>query len=201
MALTRDQIVDAAILILDAEGEDALSMRRLGAELGSGATSVYWHVRSRDDLLDHVADRVIGEILAGVEPATSWRAWMESFARSMRRVLLAHAGVAPVVGSRAAIGPNARRALEELLPLLRAEGFDEPASMLASTTLVSWMTTLVLAEAREAFVALVARDRGSMPGAGAIPTADERFEYGLGVLLAGIAARRSQRRVDGGTDG
>jgi AcrR family transcriptional regulator len=199
MALTRDQIVDAAIRILGTEGPDALSMRRLGAELGSGATSIYWHVATKDDLLDLVADRVIGEILAGVEPASSWRTWMESFARSMREVLLAHPGVAAVVGSRAAIGPNARRALDELLPLLRSDGFDEPASMLASTTLVSWMTALVLTEAREA---RPARAHGGVRGAAAIPTADDRFEYGLGVLVAGIAARRAQpRHRDGGTGG
>jgi AcrR family transcriptional regulator len=205
MHLTRDQIVDAAIRILDEEGPDALSMRRLGTELGSGATSVYWHVKGKDDLLDLVADRVIGEVLVGLEPATTWRDWMAAFARSMRRVLLTNPGVAPVVGRRAVMGPNALLALEGLFPLLAADGFDRLASMLASTTLVGWTTTLVLAEAREAREGTGFSQRGTVPAVtdrpsvaamlldGAPPTADERFEYGLQVLLEGIAAHEAGR--------
>jgi AcrR family transcriptional regulator len=192
MPLTRDQIVDAAIRILDDEGPDALSMRRLGAELRAGTTSVYWHVRGKDELLDLVSDRVIGEVFAGIGATSTWRAWMAAFARSMRRVLLAHPGVAPVVGRRATAGPNALLALEGLFGRLAADGFDRTTSMLASTTLVGWTTTLVLAEVREA------RDGpGPLIDDGAIPTADTRFEYGLEVLLDGIAAREA--RIRGGT--
>jgi AcrR family transcriptional regulator len=192
MPLTRDQIVDAAIRILDDEGPDALSMRRLGAELRAGTTSVYWHVRGKDELLDLVSDRVIGEVFAGIGATGTWRAWMAAFARSMRRVLLAHPGVAPVVGRRATAGPNALLALEGLFGRLAADGFDRTTSMLASTTLVGWTTTLVLAEVREA------RDgAGPLVADGAIPTADARFEYGLEVLLDGIAAREA--RIRGGT--
>lgn len=210
MSLTRDQIVDAAIRILDDEGPDALSMRRLGAELDAGATSVYWHVKGKDELLDLVADRVIGEVFAGVGATETWRAWMAAFARSMRRVLLAHPGVAPVVGRRATAGPNALLALEALLGLLAGDGFDGMSSMLASTTLVGWTTTLVVAEARELRAAAGPEvDEGpvapqhpaivALLGGGTMPTADVRFEYGLGVLLDGISARETRRRS--GTDG
>jgi AcrR family transcriptional regulator len=200
MHLTRDQIIDAAIRILDEDGPDGLSMRRLGTELDSGATSIYWHVKGKDDLLDLVADRVVGEVLAGLEPATTWRDWMAAFARSMRQVLLKHPGVAPVVGGRVVMGPNALLALEGLLPLLAVDGFDRTSSMLASTTLVGWTMTLVLAEAREAREGTMLTRPGTVPDAvdrpgvaailkdGALPTADERFEYGLDVLLEGIAA-------------
>lgn len=211
MSLTRDQIVDAAIRILDAEGPDALSMRRLGAELDAGATSVYWHVKGKAELLDLVADRVIGEVFAGLGTTDTWRAWMAAFARSMRRVLLAHPGVAPVVGRRATAGPNALLALEALLGLLAVDGFDRLSSMLASTTLVGWTTTLVLAEAGELRdLAGPEVDAGSVapyhPAIvalledGTMPTADVRFEYGLGVLLDGIAARDTRRRSGTGGD-
>jgi AcrR family transcriptional regulator len=210
--LTRDQIIDAAIRILDVEGPDGLSMRHLGTELDAGATSIYWHVKGKDDLLDLVADRLIGEILAGLEPASTWRGWMAAFARSMRRVLLAHPGVAPVVGRRVGLGPNALLALEGVFPLLAADGFDRPSSMLATTTLVGWTTALVLAEAREtregtwpaeAGTLLAAGDRpgvAAMLRDGTLPTADERFEYGLEVLLEGIDAREARHgRRAGGT--
>ena len=209
MPLTRDQIVDAAIRILDAEGPEALSMRRLGAELDAGAATVYWHVRSKDELLDLVADRVIGEVFAAIGEAGDWRAWMAGFARSMRRVLLAHRGVAGVVGSRVTAGPNATAALDRLLGLLASDGFDATSSILASTTLVGWTTALVLAEAREAAAG------GSVAGAAALATggdarlravldatmsltADVRFDYGLEVLLAGIEAREHRRREGAG---
>jgi AcrR family transcriptional regulator len=209
--LTRDQIVDAAVRILDREGPDGLSMRHLGTELDAGATSIYWHVKGKDDLLDLVADRVIGEVLAGLVPADTWRDWMSAFARSMRRVLLMHPGVAPVVGRRVGMGPNALLALEGVLPLLAADGFDSVSSMLATTTLVGWTTTLVLAEAREAREGTWLAGPGNLPAAGdrsgvaatlrdgTLPTADERFEYGLEVLLEGIDAReaRHARGADG----
>jgi AcrR family transcriptional regulator len=210
--LTRDQIIDAAIRILDEDGPDGLSMRHLGAELDAGATSIYWHVKGKDDLLDLVADRVIGEVLAGLVPASTWRDWMAAFARSMRRVLLAHPGVAPVVGRRVGMGPNALLALEEVFPLLAADGFDSASSMLATTTLVGWTTTLVLAEAREAREGTGRARPGTLAAAegrpgvaatlldGALPTADERFEYGLEVLLEGIDAREARHgRRAGGT--
>src|SRR5262245_55293692 len=64
--LDRDRIVDAAIALADRDGLDSLSMRRLGQELGAGATSLYWHVRSKDELLDLVLDRIIGEVMTEV---------------------------------------------------------------------------------------------------------------------------------------
>jgi AcrR family transcriptional regulator len=213
MHLSRDQIVDAAIRILDEDGPDGLSMRRLGTELESGATSIYWHVKGKDDLLDLVADRLIGEVLAGLGPADTWRDWMTAFARSMRRVLIDRPGVAPVVGRRAVMGPNALLALEGLLPLLAVDGFDVTSAMLASTTLVGWTTTLVLAEAREAREGIPLVDPGGVLAAtdrpevaamlqeGTPPTADDRFEYGLEVLLEGIAAREARRGLEAGSAG
>ena len=64
--LTRARIVDAALRIIDRDGLDALSMRRLGDELGAGTTSVYWHVANKDQLLDLVLDHVLGEVSAEV---------------------------------------------------------------------------------------------------------------------------------------
>lgn len=215
MTLSREQIVDAAIRILDAEGEDGLSMRRLGAELDAGAASVYWHVAGKDELLDLVADRLIGEVLAGVSARDSWRDWMAAFARSLRRVLLAHRGAAPLVGRRVTTGPNALLALEAVTTLLIRDGFDAASSLLASTTLVAWTAMLVQGEvteprgAREAVQAAMdgtLEDGGGNPvvagllASGPVPTPDERFDYGLDVLLDGIETREARRRR-GGTRG
>src|SRR2546429_1473135 len=74
--ISREAIVKAAIDLLDREGLPALSMRRLGDELGAGAASLYWHVGSKDGLLDLVLDEIIGE-QPGPDPdqigRASWR--------------------------------------------------------------------------------------------------------------------------------
>jgi len=215
MALTRDQIVAAAVRILDEEGPDALSMRRLGRELDAGTTSVYWHVRGKDELLDLVADRIIGEVFAGLlvhdvpegaVTAGGWRAWMAAFARSMRVVLLRHRGAAPIVARRAVVAPNAMAALEALLATMVADGFDGRTALLASTVLVGWTSSLVGAEvegelAPDADAIAGALGSGRHPVTAVVlqgtaaPTADERFDYGLDVLLDGIEARELRRRA------
>src|SRR5215475_920818 len=71
--LTRDQIVRAAIDLLDAEGLEGLNMRSLGKHLGSAATAVYWHVGSKDDLIALAADRAWHEIALPDLDTTGWR--------------------------------------------------------------------------------------------------------------------------------
>ncbi len=216
--LTRDQIVDAAIAILDEEGLDSLSMRRLGQRLDAGATSLYWHIRSKDELLDLVLDRIIGEVVAEVGEPQGWREWMTATARSLRRVLLRHRAVAPIMGERPTFGPNALAALEQLLAALRAAGFGDAAALLASTTVVNWASGFAVFEVRDpvgpaatdadrqAFIEEFRAFTAGLPLAefpttvallplGATITADAQFEYGLEVLLDGIEAQ--QRRSAG----
>jgi len=78
--LTRDQIVGAAIKLIDAEGLEGFSMRRLGQELGAGATTLYWHVKDKDQLIDLVLDESALEVRLDDDAgcavgATAWQAW------------------------------------------------------------------------------------------------------------------------------
>jgi AcrR family transcriptional regulator len=184
--LTREQVVEAAIAILDEEGFDALSMRHLGQRLGAAAPTLYWHVHSRDELLDLVGDAIVGEVLAGIGEPDGWRAWMSSLARSLRDVLARHGGVAPIIGLRPLSGPNAVAALEELLAALRRDGFTDEGAVLAATTLTGWAS---------GFGVFEARDRSGAAAPPGLPEADARFEYGLAVLLDGIEAAE-RRRAD-----
>src|SRR5437762_9856716 len=72
--LTREQIVSAAIDLLDAEGLEGLNMRALGQRLGSAATAVYWHVGSKDNLIALAADQVWSEIARPDPDTAGWRA-------------------------------------------------------------------------------------------------------------------------------
>ena len=142
--LSREQIVREAVALLDAEGADALSMRRLAARLGSGATSLYWYVANKDELLELAVDEVYGEItrildLPGGEPA-HWRELASRYAYGMRDMILRHPWLAQQIGSRPAIGPNALAAAERMVEAFEAAGFsgrdlDYAVSAVAAYTL------------------------------------------------------------------
>ena len=124
--LSREQIVRAAIELLDTEGIAGLSMRRLGARLGSGATSLYWHVATKDDLLELVVDEVMGEIYVPEPGDTPWRVGVSVMAGGMRTMLLRHPWVIGLLGIRPTIGPNVMRMGNRTVALLSAAGFHGP---------------------------------------------------------------------------
>jgi AcrR family transcriptional regulator len=122
-ALSREQIVRAAIELLDAEGPAGLSMRRLGTKLGSGATSVYWHVANKEELLELAVDEVLGEVYVPEPGDTSWRIGMSVCTAGMRRTLLRHPWVIALLGTHPTMGPNAMRLGDRSIAVLVAAGF------------------------------------------------------------------------------
>ena len=133
--LTRDAILDAAIALLDREGMTALSMRRLGAELGVEAMSLYNHVPSKDALLDGIHER----ILLSLEPpgqARSWQAFARHQAHALHRALVAHPHAIPLFATRPAATPAAIAQLDRYLEVLMRAGF-KPTVALSLVQLVA----------------------------------------------------------------
>ena len=120
--LSRDRVLQAAISLADANGIEALSMRRLGEQLGVEAMSLYKHVASKDDLLDAMVDSVFAEIDLGAGEA-GWRASMRTRAVSVRAVLARHAWAVPLMQSRTNPGPSTLTHLDALIGVLRGAGF------------------------------------------------------------------------------
>jgi AcrR family transcriptional regulator len=120
--ISRDAIVTAAIGLLDREGLAALSMRRLADELGAGAASLYWHVGSKDGLLDLVMDEVIGEAKVPDPDPDRWPEQLKQIAREQRAASLRHPWLVRVSIGRIPMGPNALRYSERILAILRAAG-------------------------------------------------------------------------------
>lgn len=121
--LTRDQIVAAAVDLLDAEGMDGLSMRRLGARLGSGATSLYWHVPSKDELASAAMDHVLAD-LELVDPAqVGWRVAAESLGWGMRAIVTTHPWFVLATMAYPTYGPEAARMADHSLAVFEAAGF------------------------------------------------------------------------------
>ncbi len=121
--LSREQIVRAAIEILDAEGPAGLSMRRLGTKLGSGATSLYWHVANKEELLELAVDEVMGEVYVPEPGDTGWRVGLSVCANGMRTMLLRHPWVIGLLGTHPTIGPNGLRLGERMVGVLMTAGF------------------------------------------------------------------------------
>ncbi|MBB5873240.1 AcrR family transcriptional regulator [Allocatelliglobosispora scoriae] len=120
--LSREQILDAAMGILDAEGLDAMSMRRVADELGTGPASLYAHVANKDDLLELVRERVIGEIPLPVPDPELWREQLHQLAADSVRVLAAHRDIARAWLATVPTGYNALRIAETMLGILLVGG-------------------------------------------------------------------------------
>ncbi|MET8677438.1 TetR/AcrR family transcriptional regulator [Streptomyces sp. NPDC004647] len=103
--LSRDRIVATALALVDAEGLDAVSTRRLAAELGVSGPSLYNHFKVKDEILDAVADKVVGQVdLSMFDGGTEWRAALLEWGRSYRAALTAHPNIVPFL----ARGPGRR---------------------------------------------------------------------------------------------
>jgi len=109
---SRGQITEAAVRIADAEGLDAASMRRIAAEIGTGAMSLYRYVPSRDDLIELMIDHVLGELDLPERPSGDWRADLTLLAERNRAMRLRHPWFSEADRARPSFGPNALRTVE-----------------------------------------------------------------------------------------
>ncbi|WP_433190614.1 TetR/AcrR family transcriptional regulator [Actinoallomurus sp. CA-150999] len=129
---SRAQITEAAVRIADAEGLEAATMRRIAAEIGAGAMSLYRYVPSRDDLIELIADRLMGEIDVEGIPSGDWRADLSRYADQLRAMWLRHPWIAAVNGVRPSFGPNQLLVIERVMGVLDARvSIDENLGLMA----------------------------------------------------------------------
>jgi AcrR family transcriptional regulator len=152
--LSRDAIVTAAIGILDTEGIRGLSMRRIADSLGVTAGSLYWHMATKDELLELAADQVTGEIElpgsgtggdGGTGGARGWRAAITAIAHGQRAMLLRHPWVIQM-GAQPNMGPNALRTADRMLRILADAGFDPDLASAALNAMGNQVVGAVTAE-------------------------------------------------------
>lgn len=127
--LSLEAVVDAGLRILRAEGIDAVTMRRIGAELDTGAASLYVYVQNRQDLLNKMFDAVAGEVSWDEEPDPKrWREQLEELLTEIRDAMDRHPGIARVPLANIPTGPNATRGADQVLGLLRAGGVPDASA-------------------------------------------------------------------------
>jgi AcrR family transcriptional regulator len=120
---SRQQIAAAALAIADAEGFEAVSMRRIARALGAGTMSLYRYIATKEDLLELVADALVGEALVPGELPADWRQALAAVARQTRATYQRHPWAVQLVANSAAMaatmtGPNALRHIEQSLSAL-----------------------------------------------------------------------------------
>jgi AcrR family transcriptional regulator len=147
--LTQEAIVDAAIRVLDSEGLDGLSMRRVGEELDTGAASLYWHVGSKDGLLDLILERVIAEQEVPDPDPERWQEQLKEAARTMRATILRHRDIVRISIGRIPMGPNALHYSERLLAILRAGGVPDQLAVVGFQLLFSVVNGFTMDETGE----------------------------------------------------
>jgi AcrR family transcriptional regulator len=120
--LTRERVLKTAVRLADREGIDAVSMRRLGTELGIEAMSLYTHVRGKDDLLDGMIELVIGEIPVHWDGG-DWKGSLRATILAARAVVLRHPWAPRVIETRNDPGPSGLRYYDAVMGILREGGF------------------------------------------------------------------------------
>lgn len=122
--LSAARIVEAAVAVLDEDGIEQLSMRRLAQRLGVAAPSLYWHVSTKDDVIDLAVDAIFAEVDSGVEREPGWREDITAVLVAWRTALLRHPWAAAVTARRRpSLGPNFLAQMETLQATLVRTGF------------------------------------------------------------------------------
>jgi AcrR family transcriptional regulator len=201
--LTREQIVATALALVDGEGPGALSMRRLGAELGVDPMAVYYHLPSKDALLDAIVEAVMAEIeLDDDDRETPAEERILRAACSYRDAMLAHAGALPIVLTRSPATPAAMRPVEVLLGILADAGLAPGQAMAGMNVIAAAVRGLVgmavdcgetLPTARELADMAARFPEDEFPHLRSIPVCAEDFlgadfEFGLRALARGLIA-------------
>jgi AcrR family transcriptional regulator len=220
-ALSRDEIVGTAVALADAEGAEAINMRRIAKQLGVGTMSLYWHVGSKEHLLDLMLDAVEGEG-EDTQQSGNWQEELTQLARQERASLLRHRWKLDFMASRPPLGPNELLRVERSLACLDGLDIETRVALQILTTVTTYVTGSVLNELREIHVeqqqaraglskaeieAGAIEWKASLRHSGLVPrllrifeeeidpdaaeTRDERFEFGLCCVLDGIATRLS----------
>jgi len=211
-ALDRERIIGRALALVDGEGLDGLSMRRLGAELGVDPMALYHYVPNKEALLDAIVEAVMAEMRWMDDRRISAEERLVRLSTAYRDVMLAHGNALPLLLSRGPVTPAALRPIEAMIGILRDAGLS-PAEALAGMNLVTGAVRGIVGmmapaaalppiKAEEAAQVLSQLRREEFPNLlEAAPFAgffrDMGFEYGIRSIARGLMGSRrpAHRRV------
>lgn len=199
--LSRERILDMAIQFVDREGIEALSMRKLGAELGVEAMSLYNHIPNKGALLDGMVEVLLGKLQIPSE-AASWEERVRDAYRAFRKLAHDHPNVFPLLVERPPDTMDGVWLVEEFMKTLREAGFGPESALHAFRTLSSYAIGYAVSEIR----GFAMEPAGTRPGVQKLPPEefpyidelrshlgdvdrDAEFEFGLDLILSGLKQR------------
>ena len=226
LRVTREEIVHGAIALADAEGADAISMRRIAKHLGVGTMTLYGHVADREALRAYMLDKALGEVELP-PPSGDWRADLELLAREFRALCNRHPWLPGVLGTSAFLAaPRVLPAIEFCLVALEPHGMDVQRAGEVLRLINNYVVGVTLREASESrtvghrnttgYEPVVAAYLQQVISSGRFPafsqlaqavlsgkdlSPEESFEVGLGWLLDGVGVALTQGRAPRATRG
>ncbi|MER7751197.1 TetR/AcrR family transcriptional regulator [Kitasatospora sp. NPDC097643] len=214
MPLSQEAVVDAALRVITEDGLDRLTMRAVAQRLDVTPGALYVHVRNKDELLQLTLDRVMAELSIPEPDPKRWTEQIKEFARNTRELLSRYPAVARMSFGQIPSGPNAVVVFEQLLAILTAGGLPGRAAAYAADLVSGYVKSSVyeatvwteadkdgksvedrLAQAREYLGALPAEafpNLTKLAGPMFDASPDERFEFGLDVLVGGLSRMTGQ---------
>lgn len=213
-SISFDKIIGTALQAVDEVGPQAFNMRMLARRLNSGTATLYRHVASRAEILAHVVDRVLGEVIVrdGNGSEITWQQACAEIAGGLYRALSTHPKVIPLLVSQVPVGPNALKARERGIALFLENGFPPHLAARAYTTIahyvIGFASQLHAAGVPESQESEDLRrfyrklDRKAYPATTTVAeylpgtSADDEFQFGLKLVIDGLElARQSTHRI------
>jgi AcrR family transcriptional regulator len=211
LQLTRERVVEEALVVIAQDGVQALTMRGLAARLGVVPGALYNHVRNKQQLHDLVLDSVLAEVDVHLDPSLAWTEQLKVLAQRLRQVLEHHPGVAGILKTRDPLGPHSLALAEAFLGPLQAAGFGDQQAGLAFFLLLDYTIGFAVssptsvneqrvgddairAQLHQFFRSLPPDRFPALVALGEhvwVDNRDERFTAGLDVLVDGLEHARN----------
>jgi TetR/AcrR family tetracycline transcriptional repressor len=211
-SLTREEIIQEALALLDEHGPGALSMRRLADRLGVAPNALYTHVRGKADLIDGLIDQVYAGLALEPDPSGDWTQQLTTLSQDVRNHLLAHPAVVPYALQQPGLGPHSLRLGEAIYNVLRPAGFSDQAVVGTVYALLTYILGFVALEVpragttpqtsdefvRRMWAFFAALPPGEFPHTVELAaqlariSTDDQFQFGIRTFLAGLAAQQPE---------
>jgi TetR/AcrR family transcriptional regulator, tetracycline repressor protein len=149
MKINRDMITWAGLKLLNQDGLEQLTLRRLGVELNVQAATIYWHFKSKEELLDEMATTVLAESADNLIPrrnSSDWRVWASTFGEGLRKTLLAYRDGARMVSGTRLTNTKYLKTTERIGAWMFSSGFSVRAAVVLLSTIYNYTLSFVMEE-------------------------------------------------------
>ena len=203
--MQKEQIIQTAITILDRDGLEGVTLRRLASELGIKAASIYWHIPNKEALLDEMANAILIEHFGAFDFANDqrdWAEWLHTLAHELRKCMLAHReGARVVAGAHPDIAVMLTKVVDLTIRVLYHNGFSYGEAGVITYTLINFTFGSVIEEQASPPLTQLSDPNNILPHAAQFPAFvamidawklkdnDTLFDTGVQIFINGVRAK------------